>query len=407
MKKRMLANCVSCAIGILINFSSVFGLPCVSIKCIHSRSVNKTEIVFSKLRSYSAIAVAVFLITVSIHYTFLIITASTERGNLLTRIGLLSNLIFCVRSSAAIIICICKSGYMVSHFKGFESIRHNWKITEKEDLLELKTVRRFRKEVVHCFIIIAFLLLMYLTYLMISEFDANWNLLHKIATILCLCVDSMLFMIHEVMAKFSTAFFSTYQKNLRNKLLDYKPISKSEMLTKSGINAQNNSLRRIIVLNKRLHCALVWNVEYYNKFYDLAVLLWLITAIALLVSNCFVLLTLWIDRNLDIPESGFIGMESQIFLTILTVTYSLYCVHKLGSVSQDTLSFLFQYPISKLNAEEAAQVETLITVLSTKKPILNGMDIFIYDVSLLASITGTVLTYVLVAFQFSASWVKQ
>jgi hypothetical protein len=88
--------------------------------------------------------------------------------------------------------------------------------------------------------------------------------------------------------------------------------------------------------------------------------------------------------------------------------------------SQDILSFLFRCPISKLSPLESAQIEMLITTLTLQKPQLN-IDIFTIDTGLLASVrinckdtqgyffvkvSGTVLTYVLVALQFHALWSK-
>ncbi|KAF2898269.1 hypothetical protein ILUMI_07910 [Ignelater luminosus] len=74
--------------------------------------------------------------------------------------------------------------------------------------------------------------------------------------------------------------------------------------------------------------------------------------------------------------------------------------------SEDILSFLFKYPISKLSTAEANQVEMLITTLNIQKPVLRASDIFTVGTRLLASISGTVVTYVLVALQFHASWAR-
>jgi hypothetical protein len=89
--------------------------------------------------------------------------------------------------------------------------------------------------------------------------------------------------------------------------------------------------------------------------------------------------------------------------------------------SQDILSFLFRCPISKLSPLESAQIEMLITTLTLQKPQLKASDIFTIGTGLLASVrinckdtqgyflvkvSGTVLTYVLVALQFHALWSK-
>ncbi|KAF2901087.1 hypothetical protein ILUMI_05098 [Ignelater luminosus] len=87
--------------------------------------------------------------------------------------------------------------------------------------------------------------------------------------------------------------------------------------------------------------------------------------------------------------------------------YSLIYLHKfLYFQSEDLLSFLFKYPISKLTTAEATQVELLITTLTIQKPVLRASDVFTVGTRLLASISGTVVTYVLVALQFHGSWTK-
>ncbi|KAG5886585.1 hypothetical protein JTB14_011297 [Gonioctena quinquepunctata] len=74
--------------------------------------------------------------------------------------------------------------------------------------------------------------------------------------------------------------------------------------------------------------------------------------------------------------------------------------------NEDVLSFLFKYPISKLTREEAAQVEMLVATLTLQKPVVKASDTITVGRRLLASISGTVLTYVLVALQFRAAWTK-
>ncbi|KAF2905295.1 hypothetical protein ILUMI_00889 [Ignelater luminosus] len=56
-------------------------------------------------------------------------------------------------------------------------------------------------------------------------------------------------------------------------------------------------------------------------------------------------------------------------------------------MSEDILSFLFKYPISKLSTAEAAQVEMLITTLNIQKPVLRASDIFTVGTRLLASVS--------------------
>ncbi|KAF5290632.1 hypothetical protein FQR65_LT01922 [Abscondita terminalis] len=58
---------------------------------------------------------------------------------------------------------------------------------------------------------------------------------------------------------------------------------------------------------------------------------------------------------------------------------------RLLAPSDEFLSFLFKYPISKLASDEAAQVGMLITALQIQKPVLTASDVFTLRVKLLAS----------------------
>ncbi|KAF5276718.1 hypothetical protein FQR65_LT16231 [Abscondita terminalis] len=75
-----------------------------------------------------------------------------------------------------------------------------------------------------------------------------------------------------------------------------------------------------------------------------------------------------------------------VYATILCVIIYLAVSEQMNAVSEDILSFLFKYPISKLTAEEAAQVELLIVTLSLHKPVLKASDIFVVGTRLLASV---------------------
>ena len=51
---------------------------------------------------------------------------------------------------------------------------------------------------------------------------------------------------------------------------------------------------------------------------------------------------------------------------------------------------------------ESLQVEMLIITLGLQRPVLRAADVFTVGKHLMASVSGTVLTYLLVALQFSA-----
>ncbi|XP_065161027.1 uncharacterized protein [Atheta coriaria] len=96
-------------------------------------------------------------------------------------------------------------------------------------------------------------------------------------------------------------------------------------------------------------------------------------------------------------------LQLRVYIILGSMFYLVQLVDSINH-SDDITSFLFRYPISKLTPSEAAQIEILLTTLHTQKPILKASGIFTIGTRLMASITGTVITYVLVALQFHASW---
>ncbi|CAH1367220.1 unnamed protein product [Tenebrio molitor] len=124
----------------------------------------------------------------------------------------------------------------------------------------------------------------------------------------------------------------------------------------------------------------------------------------LFVGNIFLyIINIQEDRPLSNRE-----IVSVIFCALgsLACIFAIYKYQQLHDLSQDILSFLFRCPISKLSPLESAQIEMLITTLTLQKPQLKASDIFTIGTRLLPSVSGTVLTYVLVALQFHALWSK-
>ncbi|KAF2881813.1 hypothetical protein ILUMI_24369 [Ignelater luminosus] len=93
------------------------------------------------------------------------------------------------------------------------------------------------------------------------------------------------------------------------------------------------------------------------------------------------------------------------FLFVLYFCHSLYNP-TFDFQGEDILSFLSKYPISKLSTAEAIQVETFITTLLLQKPVFRASDVFTVGTRLLASMSGTIVTYLLVALQFHATWIQ-
>ncbi|CAH0548004.1 unnamed protein product [Brassicogethes aeneus] len=77
-----------------------------------------------------------------------------------------------------------------------------------------------------------------------------------------------------------------------------------------------------------------------------------------------------------------------------------------ANIGDDIISYLFRYPTAILRPHEAAQVELLIFTLTALKPKLVASRVINVGVSLIASISGAVVTYILVALQLHQAFIK-
>ncbi|VEN49205.1 unnamed protein product [Callosobruchus maculatus] len=68
--------------------------------------------------------------------------------------------------------------------------------------------------------------------------------------------------------------------------------------------------------------------------------------------------------------------------------------------SDDVLSFLYKFPISKLTNIEADQVQMLVLSLTLEKPVMKASHMFTFGLPLVPVLVSNTVTYVLVALQF-------
>ncbi|KAL3275936.1 hypothetical protein HHI36_020670 [Cryptolaemus montrouzieri] len=139
-----------------------------------------------------------------------------------------------------------------------------------------------------------------------------------------------------------------------------------------------------------------------NDFVNPLLAIWLLSATFSLIFNIYVTVIL--------VKSGF---SEDIAITIFRITvsfglldYIMTSVQRYTHQNDNLLQFLFKYPISRLKIEEALQVEMLIRTLVSLKPTITASDMFVIGTGLLASLSGVVVTYVLVALQFQPAWAK-
>ncbi|XP_031355076.1 uncharacterized protein LOC116179424 [Photinus pyralis] len=101
------------------------------------------------------------------------------------------------------------------------------------------------------------------------------------------------------------------------------------------------------------------------------------------------------------------ALTIRAYAFISTLMIYLIIVDGINVVNGDILPFLYKYPINKLTPAEIVQVEALICTLTLHKPVFRASDLFVVGTGLLASVSGTIVTYVLVALQFNAKFSQQ
>ncbi|KAL3275938.1 hypothetical protein HHI36_020672 [Cryptolaemus montrouzieri] len=186
-----------------------------------------------------------------------------------------------------------------------------------------------------------------------------------------------------------TKMMRSYSETIKTEMMSRitGSINEEEFLDRMGKFYDIN--REIITIN-----------IHFNELWNPALLLWSISTLTSLVLNCYNIVLLFDNKD----SENSIGIHIRTYVSFAAIFSVIVGSGDIIDISDDTLSFLFKYPICKLSEPEAHQVEMLIYTLSTHKPIIRASDIFTVRTELLASISGTVVTYVLVALQFTPAW---
>ncbi|XP_044757855.1 uncharacterized protein LOC123316007 [Coccinella septempunctata] len=182
----------------------------------------------------------------------------------------------------------------------------------------------------------------------------------------------------------------------------YSSSLKSHMMNRlSGLKTEEKmSLISRVTKFKHAHMEIIRIVDEVNEFMNPSFIFWSLCTCLTLVINIYV--AVMTDFQGSFKE--IFSKQLFAYLSAIGVCNVCFDTEEMNHLSDDTLSFLFKYPISKLSETEAYQVEMLIYTLSSQKPTIKASDIFTVGTKLLASISGTVVTYVLVALQFRPAW---
>ncbi|XP_076264012.1 uncharacterized protein LOC143198578 [Rhynchophorus ferrugineus] len=152
---------------------------------------------------------------------------------------------------------------------------------------------------------------------------------------------------------------------------------------------------------QKIYPAFSLNYEYqivgYGNFFFI---IWHFILAIISQIFCMSYLVVLISGNADFNAEIF----GEFIYCIGLIGFSYYICKKssdITNLSNDLISYIYKYPITKLTLEEANLVESLLLVLHTHKPKMAIFDIFTVRKSIIPSVVGQVVTYGLVALQFN------
>ncbi|XP_049819129.1 uncharacterized protein LOC109602411 [Aethina tumida] len=114
-----------------------------------------------------------------------------------------------------------------------------------------------------------------------------------------------------------------------------------------------------------------------------------------LIFNIFMIITQW-----DKVTNYIIILQLRTFGTMVSIVYLMFRAQNVQNVCNDISSYIFKRKLNGFTNFEVLQLETILSCLFLRKPKLTFLNAFIVGTNLLSSISGTIITYVLVALQF-------
>lgn len=315
------ANCISCALKPFMRFSSFIGIPCISISCFHSKTKNAAIVSFSKVYLLTTVLISCVLISLCLYYLIKILAALANNIKILLVVPYAINLCFCLRSTITVVFCLIQTKLILATFRGLDLMIRQWKLVKAEILLDVNATNNIRKQSYYFVAFTCFFILFYGTYLCFTEFSITLAFLLKFLNCLCFYIDLMILSAYVAVNELFITVFIKYQRILKVHMLDN--------LEKTN-SVKRYSIRKSLVLARRLHSAHMWNVKYFNYYTDPVTLVWLLTATAIIVASFFIMLTSWIDPNSGL--STVTGLEVQIYVSLLVIIYLLTKLEDLQAV---------------------------------------------------------------------------
>ncbi|KAF5306383.1 hypothetical protein FQR65_LT18579 [Abscondita terminalis] len=368
-------NCLVCRLKVLLFLSKFCGISSYN-NCPHDSSkTSTTTMVVSKFYQF----VPLFLLIPQMLHIYNTIFSFQESTELVAAIeDFIKIVLFCYLSVIWIILQ-WKTKEQILQFQGLLFILE-YRFYYGIDSFITEDMKKMIKYSTYCFTI----------FFLITESFYIVNICKEEIFSYALTIDFMATTIAyylEGVFMYQTYILVFLYKNVYRKFTN-------EVKLKLECKKKNKQFRRLFTLYMDV-------TNTYRRFEEVLgfiLLLWNITGTLSIILTFFYL---FLGYAKGARVNGIVVFHS--FGFVIGLMWYMINGDQMKNVADSLSSFLFKYPISKLSLEEATQIELFIITLRMYKPILTASDMFTVETNLLSSISGTVVTYVLVALQFYAT----
>ncbi|KAK5640244.1 hypothetical protein RI129_011055 [Pyrocoelia pectoralis] len=371
--------CVACTLGEVFATASYFGVFAGTYHCNHGKpALPPSHFAVSTSKLLLAIGISIL----NVFFAFWLFKAALHHQNKVLKLELIAELLLTFTTLLLNAYAILNYKRRVSELNGWMMICTSYDLEVRRVLKELRKNRLFT----YSYLLVMAAMSIYRVFVTHPEYDILTSVVSKLSTALATLTQGVA-LVH---INTHILFVANFYRNTQSAFV------KEMKVGRLNVSA---CLRKV----RRFYAAAFRNIKTFTDIADPYYLLWIVLVVAQVIVNVAATAFAF---NTNYYSKGLIILQIRTCGIIFFLTYNLIHCEMLANVSDDLLSFLFKFPISKLRTEEAAQVEMLIYTLKIQKPVLKASDIFTVGTRLLAPISGTVVTYVLVALQFHKAWSK-
>ncbi|KAF2905287.1 hypothetical protein ILUMI_00881 [Ignelater luminosus] len=346
------ANCRICFFKPLFTFSAIVGQPGLITNCWHRGNIKEYEVIPSKFNIVTSVLTVLFLLTGSVCSIYEIIIH--DKSDVFVLLTLTTHLLFYVRAIMCVTFSALHTNLSKTNVLGGEKIADIYATIKTGDSLKESETKRFALSTYISCSSAVVTLIGYGVYVIFKKYMRVLELTENLAMIFGFYVDFMIIVSMHCTALIYKLTFKNYFSNLKKVLLnhlqdDAVDWNKIKLLQKN----HKTKLSRYLNFVRRTYSATVWNLRSFNSYSDPQTAIWIIIAIVTSIFNIYITMAV---KLYGVPESfipGFIELQLQFFISSVVLYYAAVPFDDLRSV-----------------------------------------------------VSGTVITYVLVALQFHAAWMN-